>query len=205
MPTKNRLRFLPRAIRCFQAQTYANRELLILDDGDERTRDHIPKDSRIRYVRCGPTPSLGCKRNLAIERARGEFIAHWDDDDWSDSERLRSQIELGAAVSGYRRMLFWNERDGVAQVYSGSENYVLGTSLCYRRDWWQTHRFNRKDVGEDNDFVKAARRAGALQVTDGLGLMVATTHRNGTSPRCIDKRRWVEVAKEEIPEDYWTL
>ena len=100
-------------------------------------------------------------------------------------------------------MLFWDEARAAAHLYSGAPNYVLGTSLVYRRDWWQAHKFPDKQLGEDNAFVKAARSV--LSVQDGLGMMVATTHRNGTSPRSLDKRHWQPVERAAIPEDYWNL
>lgn len=203
MPTKDRLRFLPRAIRCFQAQTHSNRELLVLDDGAEGAEALIPDDSRIRYVRCGRAASLGAKRNLACELARGEYIAHWDDDDWSHPSRLAQQIAGGPTVTGYRRMLFWDEGKLRARLYTGTPSYALGTSLVYRRDWWKLHPFSGIDIGEDNAFVRAARSM--LTVQDGYGLMVATTHANGTSPRGTGNKRWSEVDRAAIPEDYWKL
>lgn len=209
MPTKNRLRFLPRAIRCYQAQTYPNRELLILDDGPEGARELIPDDPTITYARCHGVSSLGAKRNLACEMARGEYIAHWDDDDWSHPDRLRTMhvgisAELAGtgAVCGFRQCLFWNESSRSAHLYDGALNFVLGTSLFYRRDWWQRNKFQDRDIAEDYYFVKAARRV--LRVEDGLGMMVATTHSNGTSPRSMCKK-WKPVERTAIPEDYWIL
>ncbi len=99
-------------------------------------------------------------------------------------------------------MLFWDESKHAAHVYEGESRYVLGTSLLYRKDYWAAHRFNGIDVGEDNTFVRRAR--GVLKVHDGFGLMVATTHKNGTSPRQLGKR-WVPAEKSAIPEDYWNL
>jgi len=174
----------------------------------------LPNDPQIRYARCVGVTSLGWKRNLACEMAAGEYIAHWDDDDWSHPDRLASQLgsddfrsATGMArareVSGFRQCLFWDEAKLRVHVYTGAPNYVLGTSLIYRKDWWVGHKFPDKQLGEDNAFVKAARPV--LHVEDGLGMMVATTHRNGTSPRSLDKRHWVPCDRAAIPEDYWNL
>ncbi len=48
--TRNRRAWLPRAIGCFLAQTYEERELLIVDDGDEGVTDLVPDDPRIRVM-----------------------------------------------------------------------------------------------------------------------------------------------------------
>jgi len=51
MPTANRRRFVPQAIRYFLAQDYLNKELLIVDDGEEAVGGLVPEDARIRYIR----------------------------------------------------------------------------------------------------------------------------------------------------------
>jgi len=90
MPTHNRRSFVPQAIRCFLRQDYSNLELLIVDDGIESIADLVPTSDRIRYVRFDQKLTIGAKRNLACEKARGEFIVHWDDDDWYPSWRVRA-------------------------------------------------------------------------------------------------------------------
>ena len=82
MPTHNRRSFVPQAIRCFLRQDYSNLELLVVDDGTESIADLVSVSDRVRYVRFDQKLTIGAKRNLANEKARGEFIVHWDDDDW---------------------------------------------------------------------------------------------------------------------------
>ncbi len=43
MATGNRTRFIPQALRCFLRQTYPNRELLVIDDG-EPSVEHFCRD-----------------------------------------------------------------------------------------------------------------------------------------------------------------
>src|SRR5262249_17071702 len=82
LPTSHGRHFVRQAIRCFLRQDYPNTELLGLDDGTDAVGDCVPDDRRIRYVRLERPLPLGAKRNLACSEARGEFIIHWDDDDW---------------------------------------------------------------------------------------------------------------------------
>ncbi len=42
----------------------------------------------VRYLQLPQRASIGAKRNLACAEARGELIAHWDDDDWYAPARL---------------------------------------------------------------------------------------------------------------------
>src|SRR6187402_828302 len=81
--TRNRREWLPKAIRHFQAQTYSNRELLILADG-ESVADLVPADESIHLIQAAmdnPEPiNIGDKRNAAVAMSQGDVIAHWDDD-----------------------------------------------------------------------------------------------------------------------------
>ena len=183
--TRNRPQWLPKAIRSFQQQTFRRSELVILADGQD-VRHLVPeRDPRIRLIHLDGRPEIGAKRNYGCERATGELIAHWDDDDYSAPERLANQVErlleTGKAVTGFHSMRF---TDGVRWWnYEGTRNYALGTSLCYRRNWWSTHRFPLVQVGEDNQFVAAAHAAGELVTADAGELMYATNHAGNTSPR----------------------
>jgi hypothetical protein len=119
-------------------------------------------------------------------RAAGEVICHWDDDDYSQPERLAQQVRVlierpEFAVTGYHSMRF---TDGTTWwKYIGTVNYALGTSLCYRRSFWEMHRFQSLQVGEDNQFVATAWCENRLHTTDAGEQMYATVHAGNTSPR----------------------
>ncbi len=66
MPTADRRRFVPQAIRRFLGQDYPSRELVVLDDGADPVADLIPDDPKIRYIRIAAGRSLGEKCNLAL-------------------------------------------------------------------------------------------------------------------------------------------
>jgi glycosyltransferase involved in cell wall biosynthesis len=177
---------LPQAILCFQQQTYPHRELLILSDGED-VRDLVPADDRIRLVHLAEQRNIGEKRNFGCGQALGEIICHWDDDDWSESWRLALQIgmlnESGLSLAGFHSMRF---TDGEKWwKYEGTQNYALGTSLCYRRSWWKEHPFEPKNIGEDNFFVSVASAAKQLISVDAEVIMHATIHSGNTSPRCM--------------------
>src|SRR6266705_5371569 len=104
MPTADRRRFVPPAVRSFQAQDYPNKELIILDDGKDRLADLVPQDTQIHYIRRDAKQTLGLKRNECVRASRGSLIMHWDDDDWSAPNRIRYQVEAlkngGAELCG---------------------------------------------------------------------------------------------------------
>ena len=199
MPTRNRRKWVPRAIECFLSQTYAARELIVLDNG-ESVADLIPRDARIRYMRISDNHKTGQLRNFCCQLSQAEFIAHWDDDDWSHPERLAEQIEAigDQAVTGYRTILFAGDT-GVFK-YSGEQNYALGTSLLYRRSWWAEHRFPAEMTGEDAAFVTRAQ--GNIVITNGLARIVASIHDSHTSPRSITGPAWSQASTDDLPKEY---
>ena len=188
-PTANRRRFLPQAIRYFLAQDYRNKELIIVDDGEDSVADLVPEDHRIRYVRLPAKSVLGEKRNRAASEARGEIIVHWDDDDWSAPWRLRYQLEellnSGADICGLNRIFFYAPDEARAWEYlypAGQRPWVYGASLAYRKAFWNAHPFPPINVGEDAKFVWADSRA-KIHVLQNPHFLVAVIHDGNCSPK----------------------
>jgi len=154
MPTADRRPFVPRAIEQFLAQSYDNRELIVLDDGTDPVGDLMPSDPRVRYLRDERKAPVGVKRNRLCALARGDVIVHWDDDDWMAPWRLTYQVEqllaAGADVCGVDRPLFYDAAEGRAWQYvypSNAAPWVYGATLCYTKAYWQRNPFPTIAVG----------------------------------------------------------
>ena len=132
MVTRDRPLLARRAIDAFKRQTYAEKELVIVEDGpgsqlSDWLRDH--PHPRIRYFREPDTgQTLGALRNIAVRHARGEYLAQWDDDDLSAPPRLERQM---AMIHHFRvdacllqRQLVWRPGDilvkSVRRLWEGS-------------------------------------------------------------------------------------
>lgn len=192
MPTRGRCEWALQALRSFLAQTHDDKEIVIVDDADERSFASRPVDpeglDRIRYQILDRRLSIPEKRNHCCELASGDVIMHWDSDDWSAKSRMADQLarleKSELAVGGYYAMLFWDHQNRLGYRYKGSVNYAIGTSLAYRREWWSDHKFRfPPDVGhgEDNEFVRMAREAAQIQCADAGPLMVARIHAGNTA------------------------
>lgn len=169
----------------------------MIADG-ENCEDIARTEPSARYVHLGGKHSIGAKRNLGCELSRGEVIAHWDDDDYSAPGRLADQIqrltESGKAVTGYNVMRFVRFSDKPEWwEYTGHGRYALGTSLCYRRSWWQSNRFPELDVGEDNLFVSRAAAHNQLTVAPSGDLLWASIHAQNTSARQLNSSCWRKI------------
>ncbi|MCU1326650.1 MAG: hypothetical protein JWN34_2020 [Bryobacterales bacterium] len=177
--TRNRREWLPKAIACFLAQDYEPRELVIVVDGDD-VADLVPADPRIRVIEFSGT--VGDKRNAGSYAANGEIIAVFDDDDHSAPGRLTDQVtrllESGKAVTGYHTLRY---TDGDRSwMYLGTPFFAAGTSLVYRRTWWESHPFASKNVGEDRDFADEACWAHQMTAARAGEFMYANFHAGNT-------------------------
>lgn len=95
--TRKRPHHLARAIECFLAQTYENRELVVVfPESDAGTAACLAKYESPLIRPCPvtiPGATLGDLRNYSIEQARGEYMCGWDDDDWHNPERIVRQYQ----------------------------------------------------------------------------------------------------------------
>lgn len=93
----NRASLVGGAIDSIRRQTFADWELIAVDDGStdetpEVLRAAAEADARIRIVR-QQNAGLACALNAGIDRALGEFVAFQDDDDFSRPNRLQKCVE----------------------------------------------------------------------------------------------------------------
>jgi O-antigen biosynthesis protein len=203
MPTCNRREFIPAAIDCWMKQTYTNRELLILDDGEDPVGDLVPDIESICYKRVAKINTLGEKRNHINRLAFGEIICHWDDDDFSAPDRIADQVarlqESGNPITGYSRMLFWDASTKIAKRYQAAvRGYVCGTSLMYLKSFWEAHPFQCKQKASDNAFVWPVLPQ--VAASNDCSYMVARIHGDHTSAK--DNIREV-VPVDLIPAAFW--
>ena len=98
-PTFNSERFIAETILSVQAQTYKDWEMIIVDDcSTDRTAEIVAsfqeKDSRIKYLYNSTNKGSAFSRNIAIQKAKGKWIAFLDSDDLWHPEKLEKQIEF---------------------------------------------------------------------------------------------------------------
>jgi glycosyltransferase involved in cell wall biosynthesis len=204
MPTYNRRPFIAHAIAYFQRQTYENRELIILDDGEDPVSDLVPDDPAIRYLHAPRFPNLGTKRNAACEAARGDFLLHWDDDDWYAPHRIAAQVEAligsDAEISGIDHVYFLEPKSQAAWQYvypRGGPPWVCGATLSFRRSYWRAHPFTGLTIGEDTIFAAAADGA-RMRVLPDNGIFVGLIHDANTCRRQTEQAAWRRTSPEEI-------
>jgi glycosyltransferase involved in cell wall biosynthesis len=91
--------YLDEAVRSMLAQSHADFEFVILDDGSvdgsrDRLRYWAGADSRIRLIEVERSLGPVGSSNLVVERARAPIVARMDADDVSAPDRLERQLDL---------------------------------------------------------------------------------------------------------------
>jgi glycosyltransferase involved in cell wall biosynthesis len=145
IPTRDRPAFLAEAVLSVLAQSYAELELLIVNDGAMPLPEF--SDARIHILNSGQSGAVPA-RNLGVAFAKGKAIAWLDDDDaWTDVDFLKRCIELlnsgSDFIFGDGALVF---PDGTQKTFAKHadaetlqhDNTILISAVCYRRDLHST-------------------------------------------------------------------
>jgi glycosyltransferase involved in cell wall biosynthesis len=98
-PVYNASRFIKETIESVQNQTFVNWEMILVDDrsNDESVKiikKYAENDKRIILIMKEKNEGAAEARNLAIQKAKGRFIAFLDSDDVWMPEKLQKQVDF---------------------------------------------------------------------------------------------------------------
>lgn len=161
---------LPTALRSLQEQTWANLEIIVLDDCSP-TMDTVrvaegfaASDPRIHVVRMAQNGGAYVARNHGLDLATGEFVTLHDSDDWSHPRKIETQVrflienpDVMACKSQQARASSGLE----FTRWTGQGHFIIAntSSFMFRRapmretlGYWDTVRFSA-----DNELVRRIR------------------------------------------------
>lgn len=164
------------AIRCFDAQTYGQREMVIVRVEGQPERDvrlAINDFSRrpgfpTRTIYVPDGLALGELRNIAIRESRGSIIAFMDDDDWSACTRLARIVAAleRASICGSSLVTLKDKEAKRSWQWDGNElpkdepAKLYGATLAFKRRLWEIHHFSPwLHNGEDVEFMRSTAYA----------------------------------------------
>ncbi|MDE7180535.1 MAG: glycosyltransferase [Muribaculaceae bacterium] len=96
IPLYNKASFIEETLRSVFNQSYANYEIIVVDDGSTDNGPEIVgqlKNARLRLI-SQPNSGVSVARNTGIREARGEYIAFLDADDIWKPDYLQTQNDL---------------------------------------------------------------------------------------------------------------
>ncbi len=184
--------FLHQAVTSILSQTFADFELILMDDGSTR-KDTLAMiqqlqdgDARIRVHR-GPNCGLTRTLRAGLTLCEGQYVARQDSDDWSEPTRLDKQVRFleenpSVAVVGSNITLhqengtpLWMSRlpQTPAQVLASfpSMNPFAHGSTCFRKGDAEAVGGYREACAhaEDYDFFwRLCERAGGANLPEAL-------------------------------------
>ena len=184
MPVYNAEKYLGEAIESVLRQTYADFELLLINDcstdrSKEICMDYCKQDDRLVLLENnseihGPGPT----RNIGLDHATGEYIYFVDADDWIDVRLLEYAVncmretnadivQFGISVeqhNGEKPLEFcWRGKNVLTKneiqediIYFLRENRITLCLQFFRRETVRTIRFENIISGEDFSYVMDA-------------------------------------------------
>ena len=139
LPVYNVERYLPKCMDSLFAQTYANLEFLLIDDGSGEAcarlcDSYLQKDARVRVFH-KPNGGLSDARNYGIARAQGQYIACVDPDDYVDADLMEYLVDLirkydaPMAIASHRVLL----PNGRTQEFPRRPDCAMDARECLER------------------------------------------------------------------------
>ena len=98
IPVYNVEKYLPKCLDSIVNQTYADLEIICVNDGSPDNsyailEEYAKKDSRIKIITQKNTGLSGA-RNAGIKASTGDYIVFLDSDDWMDTEAIETVVTV---------------------------------------------------------------------------------------------------------------
>ncbi len=173
IPVYNTETYLGKCVRSVLAQDYDCFELILIDDGSTDSSGHMmdelaEQDSRIVVLR-KENGGQSSARNLGLDRAKGEYIAFVDSDDYVTPDYLSYLLSLfpedgGCGITACNHFIVRGEHtaensSGSDRVFGREEAFeevlfhgcidVSPWGKLYRREIFETLRFPEGRIFED--------------------------------------------------------
>lgn len=216
--TRNRLAQLKESIRNYCAQTYPNREMIIVTEAGERycraIADYFATLGSADYrlvALDGGDHTLGQIRNISLEAAAGDIVCQWDDDDQYHPRRLEVQAQrmfdrqAECCCLTDQLQFFWRTRemywtDWTIGGYQDWQRLVPGTLMMYRDKHFRypaSGPLSRR--GEDSALLaELASRKSIAELPDAGYLYVYIYHHDNTFEESHHRRISRTHARDEV-------
>lgn len=226
VPIYNVETYLERCVESLRTQTYANLEIILVDDGSP---DGCPaicdayagKDIRIRVIH-QENAGLSGARNAGIEIAKGEYLAFVDSDDYVTPDFIQSLYELlqetGCSIGQCRFAYVQGEplksepnpsfriyrgESLMEQLYGPEEEatyFVVAWNKLYRRELFENIRYPLGRIHEDEATTYRLFHQGRKLAFLDRTLYGYYTENTGSITSVFSEKRlqWLDAHEERI-------
>jgi len=166
MITRGDPKLVATSVEAFAAQTYANKELVIVcDDVTDALRGLVARRADVRLIAIDEVLPLGTLRNEGTRAARGDILCQWDDDDLFSPQRLEAGVSAllragTRALFLLRWMIWWPKR----KFFGVSAERLCEGSMFVWKDAMGVYPALRRC--EDTQMVEALCRAHDFALLD---------------------------------------
>lgn len=217
VPVYNVEQYLPRCIDSILNQSFADFELLLIDDGSKDKScaicdEYAAKDSRIRLFH-KKNGGVSSARNIGLENARGEWLSFIDGDDEitegyfnirQEHEGVDVIIKPYSVVNADGRVTCHNNelsiltgKDKIFRYYVQKRNNALWDKIIKRKTVG-TKRFNTNvSIGEDFLFFLSVLPNVKSIAFDDTG-SYRYFLRQGSAMQSVDIKRKIEILWQNI-------
>lgn len=210
MPAYNSAQYISESIKSVLSQTYQNWELIIVDDSSTDNTASIVEefkriDKRILYYKTDkPSGSPTLPRNMAIEKAKGRYIAFLDSDDLWLPRKLEEQLAIivepnvGIVFSNYRKINHNGEQRGKIISSPSILNYQMllkGSSIGCLTAMYDTFKVGKVFM----EYIKAEDYALWLTI-----LKMGTVAKNTNSTLALYRVHEGSVSSNKLQASVWT-
>ena len=204
---------LARCVAHFAAQSYANKELLLVLNNARfdpaLVRRALAGVEQVSVLQLPGRPTLGDCLNQAVAKASGAFIAKMDDDDWYGdaylADLMLAACVAGAEIAGKGAYYAWLEGRGIMALRQLAPEgawvrRVAGATLLARRDVLTRIPFRPLSLGEDRYFFQDARLAGCrIYSADRFNFLVFRRQRKASHAWRIGDDEFLEICQHCQP------
>lgn len=154
--------FCAMAVRCFRAQTWARKELVVVNHGEYHVNADMSPDIHEVHIK---RHNMGLMRQALLEEAKGDIIIQWDDDDISMPDRMRIQAEpimarrVEATFLGSQ--LRYSLQSNTALVGWNARNPGIDGTVCHIAD--PKYRYQDVAAREDSIFRQQFKKTEVIQ------------------------------------------
>ncbi|MCM3782124.1 glycosyltransferase family 2 protein [Neobacillus mesonae] len=158
----------------YERQEWPNKEMIIILNKNsmslKKWRKKAKEYDNVRVYKLPERYNLGKCLNWAIARAKGTFIAKFDDDDYYGPHYMKESLialkAKKAPIIGKRSTyLYFEENKALMEYRAGNEfkegRRIKGGTLFFRKSVWKHVKFPEETVGgSDAKWLRACDEAG---------------------------------------------
>lgn len=158
----------------YERQEWPNKEMIIILNNSKMSlkkwRKKAKKYENVRVYKLPEKYTLGKCLNWAIARAKGTFIAKFDDDDYYGAHYMKESLlalkaKKAPIVGKHSTYLYFEEKKALMVYRPGKENVegsrIKGGTLFFRKKVWKEIKFPENTIGgSDAKWLKACYEKG---------------------------------------------